>query len=90
MARGGAAPEIDSLPMPWWPPTPCRCLDAAAAWAPADWDRLGTELAVSPFGAGALLLGRPALRWLSSELMRLQHLAAIAASVTPVQVDATR
>ena len=44
-----------------------------------DWDRLGTELAVAPLGDGALLVGRPALRWLPSELVRLQHLAAIAA-----------
>ena len=30
----------------------------------------------------ALLVGRPALRWLPSELVRLQHLAAIAATVS--------
>jgi len=46
-------------------------------------NRRGTELAVSPLGELALLIGRPALRWLPSEVMRLQHLAAIAASVTP-------
>ncbi|WP_375479424.1 ACT domain-containing protein [uncultured Jatrophihabitans sp.] len=83
LARGGAAPELHTLAMPWWPPGPARQLDAAAEWAPADWDRLGTELAVAPFGKAALLVGRPGLRWLPSELVRLAHLAAIAASVTP-------
>ena len=85
LAAGGAAPELDSLPMPWWPPGPTRPLDSEDIWAPADWARLGTELAVTPLGDAALLVGRPALRWLPSELVRLQHLAAIAATVTPVQ-----
>jgi hypothetical protein len=82
VARGGAAPELDQLAAPWWPPTPARVLDADAGWAPADWTRLGTELAVAPLGGAALLVGRPALRWLPAELLRLQHLAAIAATVT--------
>lgn len=81
-ARGGAAPELDVLPVPWWPPTPARTLDPDEPWAPPDWHRLGTELAVAPLGTHALLVGRPALRWLPSELVRLQHLAAIAATVT--------
>lgn len=83
LARGGAAPEIGALPTPWWPPAPVRELAAGASWAPPDWDRMGTELAVAPLGEAALLVGRPALRWLGSELVRLQHLAAIAATVTP-------
>ena len=87
LARGGAAPELDSLAAPWWPPVPARTLNADPDWAPPDWDRLGLELAVSPLGAAALLVGRPALRWLPSELVRLQHLASIAASVRPVQAD---
>lgn len=82
LASGGAAPEIDSLPAPWWPPKPARILDANQPWAPADWERLGTELALAPLGNAALLIGRPALRWLPAELVRLQHLAAIAATVT--------
>lgn len=84
LARGGAAPEIDSLPVPWWPPVPSRPLEPDDAWAPADWGRLGTELAVTAFGGAALLVGRTTLRWVPSELVRLQYLAAIAASVTPV------
>lgn len=82
LARGGAAPEIDELAVPWWPPRPARQLDADDSWAPADWHRLDTELAVSPLGEAALLVGRPALRWLASELVRLEHLAAIAATVS--------
>jgi hypothetical protein len=82
LAAGNSAPELDRLSVPWWPPRPARSLSADPDWAPADWDRLGTELAVAPLGDGALLVGRPALRWLPSELVRLQHLAAIAASVT--------
>lgn len=82
LAAGGAAPELDALQVPWWPPKPARSVALNESWAPADWARLGTELAVAPLGAGALLVGRPALRWLPSELLRLQHFAAIAATVT--------
>jgi hypothetical protein len=88
LASGGAAPELASIPAPWWPPGPTRPLSSEDEWAPADWSRLGTELAVTPFGDVALLIGRPALRWLPSELVRLQHLAAIAATVTPAAEDA--
>ena len=82
VAASGAAPELGSLPVPWWPPPPARLLDAEEPWAPRDWAGVGTELAVAPMGAAALLIGRPALRWLPAELVRLTHLAAIAASVT--------
>jgi hypothetical protein len=43
---------------------------------------MGTELAIAPLGEDALLVGRPALRWRPAELVRLNHLASIAASVT--------
>jgi hypothetical protein len=82
IARSAAAPEIAELAVPWWPPRPARLLDAAELWAPHDWAGLGTELAVAPLDDGALLVGRPALRWLPAELMRLRHLAGVAASVT--------
>ncbi|MGH8861850.1 MAG: ACT domain-containing protein [Jatrophihabitantaceae bacterium] len=82
LAAGNAAPEVHALPVPWWPPRPARSLAPDHAWAPAEWDRLGTELAVAPLGDGALLVGRPTVRWLPSELVRLQHLAAVAHSVT--------
>lgn len=82
LAAGSSAPEVEALAVPWWPPRPARALTVEGGWAPPDWDRLGTELAVAPLGKGALLIGRPALHWLPSELVRLQHLAAVAASVT--------
>jgi hypothetical protein len=81
LATGGAAPELAELPVPWWPPAPSRQLDPDGGWAPAEWGRMGTELAVTALGDAALLVGRPALRWTASELVRLQHLAAIAATV---------
>jgi hypothetical protein len=83
LSSGGAAPEVELLATPWWPPTPTRPLDPDGDWAPSEWQRLGTELAVTPLGDRALLVGRPALRWLPSELVRLQNLAAIAATVAP-------
>ncbi len=89
VARSAGAPEIAELPVPWWPPQPARLLDAHEPWAPRDWSGLGTELAVAPLGGGALLVGRPALRWLRAELMRLTHLAGIAASVTRAAPVAT-
>jgi hypothetical protein len=88
LAAGSSAPQVTSIAVPWWPAKPARILETAGDWAPADWDRLGTELAVAPLGHGALLVGRPALRWLPSELVRLQHLAAIAWSVTAAAASA--
>jgi hypothetical protein len=82
LAAGGAAPELTALAVPWWPPSPARQLDCDDEWAPPGWARIGTELAVAPLGAAALLVGRPALRWLDAELVRLEHLAAIAATVS--------
>ncbi|HSY15585.1 MAG TPA: ACT domain-containing protein [Jatrophihabitantaceae bacterium] len=80
-AASAAAPELSTLPAPWWPAVPARTLDVEQAWVPRDWAAVGTELAVTPLGGRALLLGRPALRWLPGELIRLNHLAGIAASV---------
>jgi hypothetical protein len=87
-AASGAAPELEVLDVPWWPPTPARPLDADEPWAPRDWSGVGTELAVTPLGPAALLVGRPALRWLPTELMRLNHLAGIAASVQTITTTA--
>lgn len=87
LAAGGAAPELTTLPVPWWPPSPTRPLEPDDAWAPPDWGRLGTELAVTALGEHALLVGRSTLRWVPSELVRLQHLAAVAATVAPVQAE---
>jgi hypothetical protein len=81
IARSAAAPEIGTLATPWWPPTPARSLSAAEDWAPPEWSSLDTELAVVPLGRNAILVGRPALRWLASEIIRMSHLASIAATV---------
>jgi hypothetical protein len=81
IARSTAAPEIETLATPWWPPTPARALSAEEDWAPTDWATLGTELAVVPLGQNAILIGRPALRWLASEIIRMSHLCSIAATV---------
>lgn len=80
-ARSAAAPEIETLYTPWWPPSPARPLDVEEPWAPKHWAALGTELAVAPLGQDAILVGRPALRWLASEIIRMSHLASIAATV---------
>jgi ACT domain len=84
IAASSAAPELGRIEVPWWPPTPARPLEADEPWAPADWSGVGTELAVAPLAGGALLVGRPALRWLPAELLRLNHLAGIAASVQAI------
>jgi hypothetical protein len=81
VARSVAAPELEVLETPWWPPSPARPLNAEEDWAPLDWGSLDTELAVVPLGAGAVLAGRPALRWLASEIIRMSHLVSIAATV---------
>lgn len=80
-ARSVAAPELEVLEVPWWPPSPPRTLNADEGWAPLDWAALDTELAVVPLGKDAVLIGRPALRWLASEIIRMTHLASIAATV---------
>jgi len=81
LARSAAAPELTTLPCPWWPPTPPRSVAPDAGWAPPDWAKLDTELAAVPLAGNALLVGRPALRWLASEILRLSHLASLAATV---------
>lgn len=87
LARSSAAPELEALAVPWWPAKPARSLVTDLEWAPPDWAKLDTELAVAPLGTSAILLGRPALHWLPSELLRLSHLASIAATVLQPLVD---
>lgn len=83
VARSSAAPEIRVLDAPWWPLPQTTVLDVAEPWAPTDWERLGTELAAALFGRRVVLVGRPGgLVWRTTELMRLNHLCGIAASVS--------
>jgi hypothetical protein len=84
VAASAAAPQLSELAVPWWPAEPARVVEPDASWAPSDWVNLGTELAVAPLADGALLVGRPAPSWLPGELMRLNHLVGIAASVIAV------
>ncbi len=83
LARSAAAPEADAIDAPWWPLSRTAVLDVAQPWAPSEWDALGTELAAAPFGPRVVLVGRPGgLVWRAAELMRLNHLCGIAASVS--------
>lgn len=82
VARSSAAPETETLEVPWWPLAHATILDVAQSWAPSEWHTLGTELAAALFGSRVVLVGRPGgLVWRAGELMRLNHLCGIAASV---------
>lgn len=94
-AAGGArvlqestgAPAVAGLSAPWLPlPTARRLqVDSGAGWAPPSWAALGVELAAAPVGCPELvvLVGRPGgPRFRASEVLRLAHLAGIAATVT--------
>jgi hypothetical protein len=81
------APDVDGLDLPWLPLAHARRLDRRAAWVPERWDVLGTELAAAPVGSPdrAVLVGRPGgPRFRASEVLRLTHLAGIAATVAGV------
>ena len=59
-------------------------LDHRESWVPERWRRAGTELAAAPVGSPgrAVLVGRPGgPRFRASEVLRLTHLAGIAADV---------
>jgi hypothetical protein len=78
------APDVDGLDLPWLPLTAARQLDPHSPWVPERWAALGTELAAAPVGppSRAVLVGRsggPQFR--ASEVLRLSHLAGIAAAV---------
>lgn len=84
LGASAGAPDVDGLVLPWLPlPSACR-LDPRAEWVPERWQALGTELAAAPVGVPdrAVLLGRPGgPRFRASEVLRLTHLAGIAATV---------
>jgi hypothetical protein len=81
-AHSVGSPELEELacgPVP----TPRR-VTAAETWVPERWHDLGIELAAAPVGSAdtVVLLGRPGgPRFRHSEVMRLAHLAGIAATV---------
>lgn len=76
-----AAPEVFRVPAPWWPIKTADVLETPEGGESSGWDGANTELAGAPLGDSAVLVGRPAMRWLPGELARLNHLAGILASV---------
>lgn len=81
LARCFAAPEVDRVLAPWWPVKTAGVIDSPDDAECPGWDGANTELAAAPLGDVAILIGRPAMRWLPGELARLNHLAGILASV---------
>ncbi len=81
VAASAAAPEITQFELPQWPITTAQSFTDAPDWAPESWRTLDTQLAWAPLGKRAIMVGRPAMRWLPAELVRLSHLAGIAAGV---------
>jgi hypothetical protein len=82
VAHSPRAPEVDELDL--LPVATPRRVASDEPWVPPRWDELGMELAVAPVGepGTAVLLGRPGgPRFRDSEVMRLAHLAGIAATV---------
>jgi hypothetical protein len=84
LSASPGAPDVHGLDLPWLPLASARRLDPGAQWVPERWAALGTELAAAPVGSPdrAVLLGRPGgPRFRASEVLRLTHLAGIAATV---------
>jgi hypothetical protein len=84
LRASAAAPGTTGLVAPWLPLAAARSVDLREPWVPERWRALGIELAVAPVGspARAVLLGRPGgPRFRTSEVLRLAHLAGIAARV---------
>ena len=77
LARGQAAPEIEHLPVPWWPVAHAQTINGLSDWLTDAWNDDTTEVAATPMGTRAVIVGRPAMRWLPGELARLSHLAGI-------------
>ena len=79
-----AAPTFEGLALPWLPMATARLLPSDEDWLPERWQEMAVEMMAAPYGDPwtAIVLGRsggPAYR--RSELLRLVHLAGIAASV---------
>lgn len=85
VVASSGAPDLTGVRLPWLPlPSACR-LATEEEWVPESWDTLGVELAAAPVGRPdrAVLVGRPGgPRFRASEVVRLAHLAGIAATVS--------
>ncbi|MDQ6651096.1 MAG: amino acid-binding protein [Actinomycetota bacterium] len=78
------APDPSGISFPWLPLTSARRMGHHEDWVPDRWDVLGMELAAAPVGRPDrdVLVGRPGgPRFRASEVLRLAHLAGIAATV---------
>jgi len=83
-AASTAAPAERDLDASWLPLASARRFGPDEPWVPYSWFERGTELAAAPVGgtASVLLLGRTGgPRFRASEVVRLAHLAGLAASV---------
>ena len=79
-----AAPTFDGVTLPWLPLKKPRLLPSEDKWLPERWREMAIEMMAAPFGSQgcAIVLGRsggPAFR--RSELLRLNHLSGLAATV---------
>jgi hypothetical protein len=84
LAASTAAPEIQTLSLPWMPLARATVLDGEESWVPETWQELGTELAATPLGKPdrVLLVGRPGgPMFRAAEVARLAHLSGIVAVV---------
>ena len=84
VAASEAAPTFEGVALPWLPLETARLLPSDEDWLPERWRDMAVEMMAAPYGEPwtAIVLGRsggPAYR--RSELLRLVHLAGIAASV---------
>ncbi|MCU1594828.1 MAG: hypothetical protein JWO12_2220 [Frankiales bacterium] len=87
LAASSGSPELTAVSLPWLPLATARRMDTKEEWVPERWDTLGTELVAAPVGSPdrVILVGRPGgPRFRASEVLRLAHLAGIAATVTSV------
>jgi hypothetical protein len=85
------SPDLTGVSLPWLPLVTARRMDTKEEWVPDRWDTLGTELVAAPVGSPdrVILVGRPGgPRFRASEVLRLAHLAGIAATVTATYVPA--
>ena len=84
LAGSAGAPGAAELDLPWLPLDRARRMGPHEDWVPERWEALGIEMAAAPIGddCTAVLLGRPGgPRFRASEVLRLAHLAGIAATV---------